>query len=164
MSAQMVTPMEVWPSRNGGHVVAAAAVEVHLAGGGLQLALDVTEAIGIDDHVGVEGLGGEAAFGNAGADGEAVAFGDLGEAAGGGAGNWLGLAFEFGGVGIGVVGDPGAVDGELGKEDEVAAGVGGLPGEGLDLFQVGVDLSAQGAEGDEADAHAGFSWRVSGNA
>ena len=56
-----------------GHVVAAAAVEVHLAGGGLQLALNVAQAVGIHDDVGVEGLGGEAAFGDAGADGEAVA-------------------------------------------------------------------------------------------
>ena len=138
-----------------GHVVAAAAVEVHLAGGGLQLALDVLDAVGIDDDVGVEGLGGEAAFGDAGADGEAVAGGDSGEALGGGTGNGLGLAFEVGGVGVGVVGDPGAVDGKLGEEDQVAGFRGGLLGEGLDLLEVGVDLAAQGAEGDEADAHKG---------
>ena len=82
--------------------------------------------------------------------------GHLGEAPGCGPGNGFGPAFEFGGVGVGVVGDPGAVDGELGEEDKVAAGFGGLPGEGLDLCQVGVGLSAQGAEGDQADAHAGF--------
>ena len=126
-----------------GHVVAAAAVEVHLAGGGLQLALDVLHAIGINDDVGVEGFGGEAAFGDASADGEAVGCGDSGEALGGGTGNGLGLAFEVCGVGIGVVGDPGAVDGKLGEEDEVTAFRGGLLGEGFNLLEIGVALAAE---------------------
>ena len=55
------------------HVIAAAPVEAHLAGGGLQLALDVPQAFAIHNHVGIERLGREPAFGNAGADGQATA-------------------------------------------------------------------------------------------
>ena len=146
-----------------GHVVAAAPVEVHLAGGGLQFALDVAHAVAIHDHVGVEGFGREPAFGDAGANGEAAACGDSGEATGCGTGNRLGPAFQLGGVGVGVVGDPGAMHGEFGKEDEVAAGVGGLPGEGFDLGQVRVHPPPQGAEGDHADAHERLSRGFSGN-
>ena len=82
-----------------GHGIAAAAVEVHLAGGGLQLALDVANTVASHDHVGIEGLGGEPAFGNAGADGQAMACGNSREALGRGTGNGLCLAFQLGGVG-----------------------------------------------------------------
>ena len=143
------------------HVIAAAPVEVHLAGGRLQLALDVPQAVASHNHVGIERLGREPAFGNAGANGQATAGGNSREALGCGTGNRLGLPFQLGGVGVRVVGHPGAMHGELGKEHQVAAGGGGLLREGLDLLQIRVHLSAQGAEGDQADAHQRFSRSVS---
>ena len=85
------------------------------------------------------------------------------EALGCGTGNRLGLPFQLGGVGVRVVGDPGAMHGELGKEHQVAAGGGRLLGERLDLRQIRVHLPAHGAEGDHANPHRRLSRSVSSN-
>ena len=94
-------------------MVATTPVEGHLTVSRLKFALDMTDSRVVDDDVGVKRFLRQASFSNADAQGNVEAAGFLLEMVGGWAWYGFGVSEKVGEVGIGVIGDPRAIDGKF---------------------------------------------------